>query len=99
MGTKSVMNRATAYRQLVKAGLAQGFTVSVWDGGDWQVKRSVKQKDIFAAITSVHEAELRFRDADGKVCGWALIIPGLAPEETVADCSDRPWMLAAIGLD
>jgi len=38
------------------------------------------------AVLAVDEAEVRFLSLDGRT-GWALIIPGLADDEQVADCS------------
>lgn len=31
-----------AYRHLVKFALNKGYDISVWDGEEWQVKRSIK---------------------------------------------------------
>lgn len=84
-----------AYLNLVKYALAQGCTLSVWDGEEWQVKRSTGYKAVVEAIESVEEAQLRIRNADGAVIAAALIIPfGLEPDETVADYSDNAWMAA-----
>jgi len=35
-----------AYKTLVTKALAKGFTVSVWDGEEWQVKRGSKWQEI-----------------------------------------------------
>ena len=84
----------TAYIDLIKTALKQGFTVSVWDGGEWQVKRSTGFKYIVEAVKSVEEAELRFRSGD-EVVGWALVSAyGLDPEETVIDHTDNDFMNA-----
>jgi hypothetical protein len=84
----------TAYIDLVKTAIKQGFTVSVWDGGEWQVKRSTGLKSIMEAVKSVEEAELRFRDGD-EVVGWAKVSAyGLDPEETVIDHTDNDFMNA-----
>lgn len=85
----------TAYIDLVKTAIRHGFTVSVWDGEEWQVKKSTSLKDITDAIKSVEEAELRFRDAENRVNGWALVSAyGLEPEETVIDHTVNEWMSA-----
>lgn len=75
-----------AYRSLVEKALSLNYTVSVWDGEEWAVKRSTKPNEIYEAIKSVEQSELRFRDAAGEVVGWAMVIPdGMEPDETVAD--------------
>ena len=82
-----------AYRHLVKHALSQNCTVSVWDGEEWQVKRSKSFKAIVDAIESVEEAQLRIRDIDENCKGWAMVSAfGLEPEETVIDFSDNEFM-------
>lgn len=79
-----------AYKHLVKHALTRGFTVSVYDGEEWDVKRSNKYQTIIDSIESVEEAEIRIRNDEGDSVGWALVIPGLNDDETVADytCTD-----------
>lgn len=78
----------SAYIQFVKYALASGATVSVWDGEEWQVKRSKAFKAVIEAIKSVDEAELVIRDAEGNKLAWARVSAyGLEPDETVMDCS------------
>lgn len=81
-----------AYLTLTKNALAKGLSISVWDGEEWQVKRATKYQDIKDAIESVEVAELRLRDEEGRVVGWAQIIPDLEPEETVADYTANELM-------
>ena len=82
-----------AYKHLIKFALAQGHTVSVWDGEEWQVSRSTGYKSINDAVESVEEAQLRIRDKDGKEVGWALVSAfGLDDDETVMDYTITPMM-------
>jgi hypothetical protein len=82
-----------AYKHLVKHSLAQGHTISVWDGEEWQVKRSTSYKEIVDAIESVEEAEMTIRDIEGNKEAWVLIGAfGLADDETVMDHSDNKFM-------
>jgi hypothetical protein len=82
-----------AYKHLVKHALAQGHTISVWDGEEWQVKRSTSYKEIVDAIESVEEAEMTIRDIEGNKEAWVLIGAfGLADDETVMDHSDNKFM-------
>lgn len=84
----------TAYLNLVKHALDKGYTVSVWDGEEWQVKRSTSIKAISEAVKSVDEAQLRFRDGE-KPVGWALVSAfGLEPDETVMDHTTEDWLEA-----
>ena len=78
-----------SYKKLVQRVLADGHVVSVFDGGEWQVKYSADAAAIIAAIESVEQAELRVRDAAAReLLLWALIIPyGVGDDETVADYS------------
>jgi hypothetical protein len=78
--------QTVAYKHLVDYMLAKGFTISVFDGEEWQVKRSTDAKAIDEAIRSVEEAELSIRDTDNKNQGWARVSAyGLEPDETVMD--------------
>lgn len=82
----------TAYIDLIKFALAKGCTISVWDGEEWQVKKSTKQKTIVEAVKSVEEAQLRIRDAAGNMVFWARVSAyDLQPDETVIDWSDNPF--------
>jgi hypothetical protein len=84
----------TAYLNLVKHAVSLGYTVSVWDGEEWQVKRSESIKAISEAVKSVDEAELGFMEGD-KIVGWARVSAfGLEPDETVMDHSTQPWLEA-----
>lgn len=87
----------TAYIHLVKTALENDYTVSVWDGEAWQVRRSTSYQAINEAIKSVDEAQLRFRDSGGQVVGWALVSAfGLEPDETVIDCTCQEWIETAL---
>lgn len=82
-----------AYLTLIKNAISQGYTISVWDGECWEVKRSNKYQEIKDCIESVEVAELRIRHGQlGDVVGWAQIVPDLDPEETVADYTDSQLM-------
>jgi hypothetical protein len=81
-----------AYKHLIKHCLSMGCTVSVWDGEEWQVKRSTGYKAIIDAIESVEEAQIRIRQHD-VVMGWCLVSAfGLEDDETVINHSTTPFM-------
>jgi len=83
-----------AYRHLIKYALAKPCTVSVWDGEEWQVKRSDKFKAINDAVESVEEAALRIRDASGQTVANSVSVSafGLEDDETVTDYTVCPFM-------
>lgn len=82
-----------AYKHLVKYALAQGLTVSVWDGEVWSTKRSTNYQEIIDDIEGLEDATLRFRDPSGFFIASALVSAhGLADTETVIDYTDCDWM-------
>lgn len=82
-----------AYKHLVSYALKRGFTISVWDGEEWQVRSSTDKAAIIEAVESVEVAQLRIKE-DGNEVGWALIIPfGVEDDETVADMTITPAMV------
>jgi hypothetical protein len=87
-----------AYLTLIKNALDKNLTISVHDGGCWEVKRSSKYQEIKECIESVEVAEIRLRDGDN-IVGWAQIIPGLDPEETVSDFSYNKLMHELTGFE
>jgi hypothetical protein len=85
--------KMAAYRNLIATALKKGFTVSVWDGEEWQVKKSAKLAECVDAVKSVEEAQLRFRNSTGEIVGWALVSAyGLDSDETVIDFSGKDWI-------
>ena len=82
-----------AYVSLVKYSIHNGYIVSVWDGEEWQVKRSNSYQEIIAAITSVEEAVLVIRDSKGSKVATATVQPyGVEDDETVSDWVISPFM-------
>ena len=86
------MMTAKAHLHLIEFALKLDCTVSVFDGEDWQVKRSKSYSEIKEAVESVGESSIRIRDNEGDIVGWALIIPSNAPDETVSDMSLTTFM-------
>lgn len=95
LSNKRKGNTMKAFKHLIKYALAEGCTVSVWDGEEWQVKRSTSYKAIVDAVESVEEAALRIRDASGGVVASASVSAyGLEDDETVIDHTVSPFMAA-----
>ena len=59
------------YLQAIKNALDKGYTISVRDGEEWQVKRSRDYAAIVEAAQSVEQATLEIRDANtGGIIGF-----------------------------
>jgi ABC-type thiamine transport system substrate-binding protein len=87
--------RRTATR-LVAAALAAGYTVSVYDGEEYTVKRSRESKKILEALASTEEDTLLIRDSAGERIGALMLIWGndQTGEELIADHTDNAEMNA-----
>jgi lipid-binding SYLF domain-containing protein len=77
----------SALRALLADILARGYSVSVYDGGGWPVKRSRDASAIFEAASAVEEASLKIGGAAGETLGTFLIVFGNCPDELIADYS------------
>lgn len=87
-----------SYIKLVNKALSLGFTVSVFDGECWDVRRSTNRKEIIDMIEAVEEAQLRFRDTEGNRVGWAFVSSAidLEDDETVIDYTVTEWIEQAL---
>ena len=84
---------AKTARKLVKTALAQDWTISVNDGGEWTVKKSSNFDEIIAALATTGEDTLRFRDADGTSMGTMYLVYQNGPgDELIADYADNDDM-------
>lgn len=83
--------RRTATR-LVRAAIAAGYTVSVYDGEEYTVKRSQNEAAILEALASTEEDTLVIRDSAGERIGALVLIWGndQTGEELIADYTDKP---------
>ena len=87
------LKQMKAYKHLVKFAFQHCYTVSVYDGEVWEVKRANSYKKIIDCIESVEEAQLRIRDSEGNVIAWALVSAlGLEDDETVIDHTVNSFM-------
>ena len=87
--------RRTATR-LVAAALAAGYTVSVYDGEEYTVKRSRKSTEILEALATTGEDVLVIRDSAGERLGVLSLIWGNeeSGECLIADHTDNDAMEA-----
>lgn len=83
------LGEARAARKLVRIILSRGYSISVCDGEDWPIKRSIKFRDILANMGATCEEWLRLHDANGNRVGAFLLVWGNSGEELIADYSDN----------
>jgi len=75
-----------AYKHLIKFALSCEYTVSVWDGEEWQVTKSEDYAEIVDAVESVEEAVLKIRREGGdSIASVTVSAYGLEDDETVVD--------------
>jgi len=80
-------------RAIVNSALASNWSVSVYDGEEWTVKKSVSTTEIIKATMTTDEDVLRFHDADG-VVGSVFLVYGNCGWDVVADHSANERMEA-----
>jgi hypothetical protein len=87
----ATIGEARVARKLVKAALDAGYTVSVYDGEEWTVKRARRMKTVMDALATTGEDTLRIRDADGNPCGSFYLVWGNADDgsELISDHTDN----------
>lgn len=81
-----------AHLHLIKFVLSRGHVISVFDGEDWETKRSTSYKEIKGIIDSVEMSEIVIHNKEGERLGWASIIDQGTPDETVSDYTCTPLM-------
>jgi hypothetical protein len=71
---------------VVKSALKLGYTISVWDGGDWAIKSSSGYKAVMEACFSTDEDILVFRNGGVKV-GSVSLVYGNSGYDVISDYS------------
>lgn len=62
--------------RLVRAAIHAGYAVSVYDGEEYTVKRSRKERQILAALATTGYDTLVFRDSAGERLGSTFLVWG-----------------------
>lgn len=88
-------DEAKVVRPIIQRGLDAGYSVSVFDGEEWTVKRSTDRDRIMAALGTTDDDTVRFRNGDD-IVGSILLVYGNAPDEVVSDCTDNAAILALV---
>jgi hypothetical protein len=81
---KTAAERGIA-REVIRCLVDAGYTVSVFDGEDYPVRKSTSKRAIFDALAQTDNDKLVARDKDGKKVGWVWLVYGNEPCELIAD--------------
>jgi hypothetical protein len=92
----SIAQEKTAAGRIIDRALAKGWLISVNDGEEWVVKKSVKRKQIMDALQSTDSDTLMIRKPDGTKVGTIFLVWGNSPEEVVCDNSDNAEINALV---
>ena len=76
---------------LVEILLDRGYSVSVFDGEEWPLKRSTNRAAILAAMGSTEGDTLRIYDENGDRIGTFWLVYGNGPGELVSDHTDSHY--------
>lgn len=89
------MTHPSQLEDLVDYALSKSLVISVYDGGDWAVKKSSDRATILEHTRAVDESWLIIRDETTSVSvpvAKVFIVLGNEPETEVADCTDCTFM-------
>ena len=91
------MSTLNAGRQLIKAALDAGFTVAVhYESDDKPAMTHTGTEhlnDLWSEATACDEATVFILDnQNGHMFGWAYLVHGNDPDETVSDHSAEGWV-------
>jgi hypothetical protein len=84
----------TITRRIVKAALAKGYTVSVYDGEEFALRRSSSERAIMKAIYSTDEDTLVMHGGERRI-GQIYLVWGNG-EDVVTDYTDCPEIEALV---
>ena len=73
--TRQMIERGIA-KHVVRAAIEAGYTVSLFAGGKWTVKRSRKVSEIVGAMFTVNAESLEIRNNKGGLIGTVLMVYG-----------------------
>jgi hypothetical protein len=73
---------------VIDSALARNYTISVYDGEEYSLKRSTDKSEILKALASTESDVLHFRTEHGARIGWVWLIYGNG-EDIISDWSDN----------
>lgn len=95
-GYKALDRRINGEKAVVRAAVRNaiklGFTVSLYDGEEWAVKRSNSEREVMAEIYATDLETLAFRTRDGKLIGNLYLVYGNSAGEVMSDWTDTEAM-------
>lgn len=83
-----IVNEKMIVRKVVKNAISLGYTVSLYDGEEWTVRRAANAVEVMSAVQSTDEDTLAFYK-DGKSVGSVYLVYGNSASEVIADYSDN----------
>jgi hypothetical protein len=87
----ATIGEARIARKLVKAALDADYSLSVYDGEEWTVKRAWRMKTVLEALATTGEDTLCICDEEGTPYGSFYLVWGNAEDgsELIADHTDN----------
>lgn len=73
-------------RKMCRSLCAAGYSLSVWDGEEWAIKRSIQPDIVVAELRATDEERVRVRNGD-RIIGDIYLVYGNSPWEVVANYS------------
>jgi hypothetical protein len=89
--TRQMIEKGIAKR-VVRSAIEAGFTLSLYDGGEWPVKRSRKLSEVVGAMFTVDEERLDIRNAEGGLIGNVWFVYGNDGYDAINDHTESNTM-------
>lgn len=89
---KRIEDEKTVVGKIVSNAIKLGYTVSVYDGEEWSVKRSDDKSAIMAAVYTTDMDRLTIRDKAGELIGTVALVYGNSASEVMSDWHDNELM-------
>lgn len=71
--------------KIVADALTRNYTVSVYDGEEWALKRSSDHQEIIKSLNSTGHDQLKFRNSYGEYIGVVALIWGNCGWDLISD--------------
>lgn len=82
-------------QRLLQHAQANGVLITIYQPQTEPDYSGTSAADAWKAVEACEENHAQFHDPDGNCLGWAILLPGLADDETIADYSgdwiDKFW--------